>query len=153
MNIKIIATDILPTLSYKFEIVINKVFGKVFLLPDKQIMICELTKEYVLIEDFREIFSETVPFIEKYKIEKFIFDKQNLRVFHQPSMEWYFVFWKQEIYTKGLTIHRKILPQDQVAFNLAVEAGRAKIMSEYKDTVIHLIDIQYKTTISEAIES
>lgn len=147
------ATQVLPTLSYKYEIVINKDYGKVFLLPDKQIMICELTKEYVPIEDFREIFSETVPLIEKYKVKKFIFDKQNLRVFHQPSMEWYFVFWKQEVYAKGLTIHRKILPQDQVAFNLAVEAGRAKIMSEYKDTVIPLLDIQYKTSILEAIES
>lgn len=76
-----------------------------------------------------------------------------MRVFHQPSMEWYFVFWKQKIYAKGLSVHRKILPQDQTAFCLAVEAGRAKIMSEYKDTVIPLLDIQYKTTVKEAIES
>ncbi len=147
------ATNVLPTLSYKYEIVINKDYGKVFLLPDKQIMICELTKEYVPIEEFREIFSETVPLIEKYQIKKFIFDKQNMRVFHQPSMEWYFIFWKQEIYEKGLKIHRKILPQNEPTFNLAVEAGRAKIMSEYKDTIIPLLDIQYKTSIKDAIES
>jgi len=138
---------------YKYDIVINKDYGTVFLLPDNQIMICELTKEYVPIEEFKEIFSETVPLIEKYGIKKFIFDKQNMRVFHQPSMEWYFVFWKQEIYAKGLSVHRKILPQDQTAFCLAVEAGKAKIMSEYKDTVIPLLDIQYKTTVKEAIES
>lgn len=153
MNIKITATDVLPTLSYKYEIVIKKEYGTVFLLPENNIMICELTKEYVPIEDFREIFSETVPFIEKYKIEKFIFDKQNMRVFHQPSMEWYFISWKQEIYEKGLKIHRKILPQNQPAFNLAVEAGKAKITAEYKNTIIPLLDIQYKSTIIEAIES
>lgn len=147
------ATNVLPTLSYKYEIVINKDYGKVFLLPDNQIMICELTKEYVPIEEFREIFSETVPLIEKYQIKKFIFDKQNLRVFHQPSMEWYFIVWKQEIYEKGLKIHRKILPQNEPTFKLAVEAGRAKIMSEYKDTIIPLLDIQYKTNIKDAIES
>jgi len=147
------ATDVLPTLSYKYEIVINKDYGKVFLLPDNQIMICELTKEYVPLEEFREIFSETVPFIEKYQIKKFIFDKQNLRVFHQPSMEWYFIFWKKEVYEKGLKIHRKILPQNNPAFKLAVEAGRAKIMSEYKDTIIPLLDIQYKTNVKDAIES
>lgn len=153
METNLTATTVLPTLSYKYELAINKDYGKVFLLPDNQIMICELTKEYVPIEDFREIFSATVPFIEKHKIKKFIFDKQNLRVFHQPSMEWYFVVWKQEIYALGLKIHRKILPQDQIAFNLAVEAGRAKIMSDYKDTVIPLLDIQYKTSVLEAIES
>ena len=146
-------TNVLPTLSYKYEIVINKDYGKVFLLPDNQIMICELTKEYVPLEEFREIFSETVPLIEKYQIKKFIFDKQNLRVFHQPSMEWYFIFWKKEVYEKGLKIHRKILPQNNPAFKLAVEAGRAKIMSEYKDTIIPLLDIQYRTNVKDAIES
>jgi len=153
MHTKITSTDVLPELPYKYEIVISKDYGKVFLLPDNQIMICELTKEYVPIEDFREIFQETVPLIEKHKIKKFIFDKQNLRIFHQPSMEWYFVNWKQEIYRLGLSIHRKILPQDQPAFALAVEAGRAKIMAEYKDTIIPKLDIQYKNTIKEAIES
>lgn len=149
---KVTATDVLPTLPYKYDVVIEKDYGKVFLLPEKQIMICELTSEYVPIEEFREIFTETVPFIEKHSIKKFIFDKQNMRVFHQPSMEWYFVSWKQEIYGKGLTSHRKILPKDQPAFNLAVEAGRAKILSDYKDTVIPKLDIQYKSTIQEAIE-
>ncbi len=153
METKVTATHVLPTLSYKYELVIDKDYGKVFLLPEKQILILELTKEYVPIEEFKEIFTETVPIIEKYKIKKFIFDKQNLRVFHQPSMEWYFVTWKADIYKLGLSVHRKILPQDQPAFNLAVEAGRAKILSEYKDTVIPLLDIQYKTNIKDAIES
>jgi len=147
------ASEILPTLPYKYEVVINKDYGKVFLLADKHIMICELTKPYVPIEEFTEIFSETIPYIEQYGIKKFIFDKQNMRVFHQPSMEWYFVNWKQEIYHLGLTKHRKILPKDEIAFCLAVEAGRDKIAKEYTDTIIPLLDIQYKDTIREAIES
>jgi hypothetical protein len=153
MNLKLTATEVLPSLSYKYELVINKEYGKVFLLPDNQTMICELTKEYVSIEDFRTIFSEMVPFIEKHKIKKIVFDKQNMRVFHQPSMEWYYIFWKEEIYKKGVSVHRKILPQDQIAFNLAVEAGKSKIMSEHKESIIPLLDIQYKTSIQEAIES
>ena len=76
-----------------------------------------------------------------------------MRVFHQPSMEWYYIFWKEEIYKKGVSVHRKILPQDQIAFNLAVEAGKSKIMSEHKESIIPLLDIQYKTSIQEAIES
>lgn len=153
MNSKITATQALPALPYAYEIVIEKEYGKVFLLPTEHILICELTREYVPIEDFKEIFNETVPIIEKFNIRKFIFDKQNMRVFHQPSMEWYFVDWKTNIYALGLSIHRKILPQDQPAFNLAVEAGRAKIMAEYKNTIIPKLDIQYKTSIKDAIES
>lgn len=153
MDKKITATDVLPTLSYKYELVIEKNYGKVYLLPENKIMILELTKEYVPIEEFKEIFSETVPIIKKYKIKKFIFDKQNLRVFHQPSMEWYFTVWKKEVYELGLSVHRKILPHDQPVFELAVKAGREKIMNEYKDTVIPLLDIQYSKTIEEAIEN
>lgn len=153
MNTKITTSEVLPSLSYKYETVISKEYGKVFVLPENQIMICELTKEYVPIEEFKEIFQETVPIIKDHKIKKFIFDKQYLRVFHQPSMEWYFVFWKTEIYELGLSVHRKILPQNQPFFTLAVEAGRAKILEEYKNTVIPLLDIQYKNTIEEAIKS
>jgi hypothetical protein len=152
MNIQTSASLILPDLSYAFEEVISKEFGKVFILPDQKIMICELYKAYVPIEEFKEIFSATVPLIEKHQTKKFIFDKQQLRVFHQPSMEWYFLDWKKEIYGKGLSIHRKILPQDQPAFKLAVEAGLAKIHRENKDTIIPLLDIRYSTSVVEAIE-
>ncbi|MEO8762236.1 MAG: hypothetical protein ABI388_11880, partial [Bacteroidia bacterium] len=96
MNEKITASDVLPLLSFKHEILIEKEYGKVFLLPDNHTMVCELTKEYVPIDDFMEIFTATVPHIEKHAVTKFVFDKQNLRVFHQPSMEWYFIHWKKE---------------------------------------------------------
>ncbi|GAA4840808.1 hypothetical protein [Algivirga pacifica] len=152
-EVKITASEVLPLLPYKFEVVIQKPYGKVFLLPDESILICELTKQYVPIEQFKEIFTEIKPFIEQFGIRKFVFDKQNLRVFHQPSMEWYFVSWKEEMYRKGLSVHRKVLPQDQPAFNLAVEAGRAKILAEYKESIIHRLDIQYKASVQEAIES
>jgi hypothetical protein len=112
MNKKITTTEILPTLSYDYELIIDKPYGNVYLLTEKQTLICELTEEYVTIEDFKEIFSETNAFIEKHQIKKFIFDKQHLRVFHQPSMEWYFLYWKKEIFDLGLKVHRKILPQD-----------------------------------------
>lgn len=153
MDQKILATDVLPLLPYKYETVITKSYGKVFILPAQFVMICELTNSYTPIEEFREIFTETLALIDKHKIKKFIFDKQSMGVFHQPSMEWYFVHWKKEILAKGLASHRKILPQNNMAFNMAVEAGRDKIMNEYTDTVISQLDIQYKATIKEAIES
>lgn len=147
------ASKVLPNFDYKFEEVINKDYGVVFALPEEHILICELFNEYTPIEEFKEIFTATVPIIEKLNIIKFIFDKQNLRVFHQPSMEWYFIEWKKEIYAKGLSKHRKILPQNEPAFALAVEAGRAKIRKEFPDLIIDKLDIQYKTTIADAILS
>lgn len=153
MNIKNTTSEVLPLLPYKYETVIIKDYGKIFVLPENQIMICELTKNYVPIEEFKAIFQATVPLIKEYKIKKFIFDKQYLTIFHQPSMEWYFVFWKTEIYDLGLSVHRKILPQNQPFFEAAVKAGRAKILEDYPNTIIPLLDIQYKNTIDEAIKS
>lgn len=146
------ASNVLPKLGINYKLAIEKDYGKVFLLPDEKILILELTKEYVPIEEFREIFTETIPLVKEHKIEKFIFDKQNLRVFHQPSMEWYFVEWKKELYELGLIKHRKILPKDQPAFKMAVEAGRAKILAEYPNLIIDKLDIQYKDSIEEAIK-
>ncbi len=145
------ASKLLPGLNYKYDEVVKKDYGIVFALPEQHILICELFNEYTPIEEFKEIFRATVPIIEKLQTTKFIFDKQNLRVFHQPSMEWYFIEWKKEIYAKGLSAHRKILPQSEPAFALAVEAGRAKILKEFPDTIIDKLDIQYSTNIADAI--
>jgi hypothetical protein len=142
---------ILPKLDYEFEVVLTKDAGKVYLLPQEKIMITELEKSYVPITEFQDIFRDTIPIVREYGIQKFIFDKQQLRVFHQPSMEWYFLYWKTELYELGLSKHRKILPQDQPAFKLAVDAGKAKIMRENQDTIIPLLDIQYTTNIPDAI--
>ena len=153
MDNEITATAALPKLNYKYELIIDKDYGKVFLLPESKIIICELIKEYVPIEDFKSIFNEITSIIKENKIKKFIFDKQNLRVFHQPSMEWYFVEWKKEIYEMGMATHRKILPQNDMVFKIAVQAGREQILLNYKNTIIEKLDIQYKTSIEEAIES
>jgi len=153
MDKNITATDVLPALSYSYELVIEKDCGKVFLLPDQDTLICELTKKYVPIKEFKEIFVAISPIIEKHNIKKFVFDKQNLAVFHQLSMEWYFVHWKKDMYALGMKTHRKILPKDNLSFKMAVEAGRFKIATEFKNTVVDKLDIQYKSSIQEAIAS
>jgi len=147
------ASNVLPLLDIKYIQVIDKKFGKVYVLPEKQIMICEMLNEYTPIEEFREIFNETVPFISIYHIKKFIFDKQNMRVFHQPSMEWYFVNWKIRLFHLGMLCHRKILPKNNPVFEAAVLAGRDKIRQEYDTTIIDKLDIQYSQSIAEAINS
>lgn len=134
------------------QLVLEKEYGKAFWLPDTKTLICKLTNEYVPIEQFKEIFIEMAIFIKQKGVEKFIFDKRDLRIFHQPSMEWYFVTWKRELLEEaGLKLHRKILPQGLPWFEQAVAAGRDKIKIDFPDNIIDQLDIQYKNSLVEAI--
>ena len=142
----------LVQLNYRFEEIYDKKYGKIFHLPEQNIVICELTQPYVPIEKFRKIFEKVGNTILETGAKKFIFDKRHLKAFHQPSMEWYFVEWKEEMYKAGMKVHRKILPQEEW-FEQAVKAGKAQIMKKYPNTVVDLLDIQYRNTIREAIES
>lgn len=45
------------------------------------------TATYIPIEQFKSIFNEITQWVEQLNIQKLIFDKRQLTVFHQPSME------------------------------------------------------------------
>lgn len=145
-------TEKLSELNYDFYLVINDEYGKVYLLPDQKILICELSKEYVPLNNFREIFKATTPFIEKFQVEKVILDKQNLRIVDKLSMEWYYLVWKQQIYERGVIKHRKILPKNLPEFEKEVSLLHNKLLADYKDSMLNKLDIQYKNTIIEAIQ-
>ena len=130
----------------------EKKFGKVYIMQEEQIMICVLTKDYVPIQKFKKIFNAMSELVKAYNIKKFIFDKRHLRAFHQPSMEWYFVDWKMQMYELGLDTHRKILPPQEGWFADAVKAGRAKIVNDYPDIPFEKVDIGYCDTVIEAGE-
>jgi hypothetical protein len=125
-------------------------FARVFHLPARYTAICVLTATYVPIADFKLLFYTIAEDIKRYQITRFIFDKRALRTFHQPSMEWYFVHWKQEMYKHNLTTYRKLLPQDKW-FEQAVMIGKAKILSSYPDTIIPQLDIRYCQSIQQAL--
>ena len=124
------------------------------LLVDKhpEIAIVEAISGYIPIEQFKEIFESTTELIQQKKIKKLIFDKRKLTVFHQPSMEWYFVEWKEKMFDLGLKTHRKILPQDLV-FRQSVKIGREKIKSNFPTGKYTQMSIEYAETIEEAIEN
>jgi hypothetical protein len=63
-----------------------------------QTAIVQATSKYIPIEQFKEIFHYIGQLVEQEKIAKLIFDKRELTVFHQPSMEWYFVEWKEKMF-------------------------------------------------------
>ena len=116
------------------------------------IVVVQASVNYIPVEDFREIFNYVGESIKKEPIRKLIFDKTKLTVFHQPSMEWYFLEWKEKMYDLGLRTHRKILPNDEV-FKHSVKIGREKIKQNFPNGKFNLMDIQYAQNIDEAIEN
>lgn len=125
--------------------------AKVSYIPNKRIGIITATTEYIPIEEFKKIFHATEEIIRSEQIEKLIFDKRALKVFHQPSMEWYFIEWKEKMFNLGLKKHRKILPDDKI-FRESVKIGRQKILSENPSLKVNEMEILYFESLEEAIE-
>lgn len=125
--------------------------ASIFLLPDHPgVAVVEASANYIPLNRFKEIFDYISELASSRKLNKLIFDKRKLSVFHQPSMEWYFVEWKEKMFDAGLRIHRKILPNDEV-FHQSVRIGREKINKAYPDKKFHQLDIQYAESVEEAL--
>lgn len=114
------------------------------------VAIVEATSSYIPIEQFKEVFNFVGELVKGERITKLVFDKTKLSVFHQPSMEWYFIEWKERMYSEGLITHRKILPKDEV-FRQSVKIGRSKINKIFPEGKYHKMDIGYAETLEEAI--
>lgn len=115
-----------------------------------KVAVVEATATYIPIEQFKEIFAAIGDIVKEKKISKLVFDKRKLAVFHQPSMEWYFVEWKEKMFDLGLKTHRKILPQDEV-FRQSVKIGREKIKAIHPNGKYTQMDIQYAESLEDAI--
>ncbi|HMQ00060.1 MAG TPA: hypothetical protein PKC24_09780 [Cyclobacteriaceae bacterium] len=125
----------------------------IFIVGDKpELAIVKATSSYIPIAEFKKIFFSIGELVKSNKITKLIFDKSNLNVFHQPSMEWYFTEWKEEMYNLGLKTHRKILPENEI-FKQSVKIGRAKISAAYPNGKFHEMDIAYANSLEEAINN
>ncbi len=137
---------------YPFKDFFDTRFSHVCYNESSKIILCELKAEYVPIEHFKDTFYKISELVATGINHKFIFDKRTLRAFHQPSMEWYFVQWKKDMYEKGLKIHRKLLPSEPW-FRKAVMIGIDQIRRDYPDNIIDKLDIKYCETLKEAIET
>lgn len=125
----------------------------VFTVSDEPtIAVVEATTAYIPIEQFKEIFNFISELVTNDKITKLIFDKRKLEVFHQPSMEWYFVEWKEKMFHAGLRTHRKLLPKNEV-FRHSVKIGRDKICEAFPEGKFHQMDIAYAETLEDAIKN
>ncbi len=137
--------------SLKLKLVKSFKTAKIEIVEESpEIAIATATVPYIHIKDFKDLFHGIGEIVKELGIKKLVFDKRELTTFHQPSMEWYFVDWKEEMYDLGLRTHRKILPDDQV-FKMAVKMGRKEIQEKYPDGKFQLMDIQYRNTVEEAV--
>jgi hypothetical protein len=118
----------------------------------KTVAIVEAKTEYIPIGDFKKIFEAIGDIVKEKGITKLVFDKRNLTVFHQPSMEWYFTEWKEQMFALGLKTHRKILPANDV-FRQSVKIGRDKINKAFPQGKFHQMDIGYAETLEDAINN
>ncbi len=133
-------------------ILLDNLFSVVEISPEEKYALVKAKGTYIPVEEFKRCFISLGDYIkENQNIEKLIFDKRNLNVFDQDSMVWYFVEWKAEMARYGLTIHRKLLPEDDV-FQESVKLGREKLARENPDAAFHKLDIQYAKSIEEAVD-
>ncbi len=105
---------------------------------------------YIPIGEFMEIFNFAIQVCEEKSLVKTVFDKRSLKVFHQPSMEWYFTIWKEQLFEMGIKKHIKILPDDFV-FKSSVKIGREKINENFPNSSFHQTEIIYVNNIDEAL--
>ncbi|MCS5489774.1 hypothetical protein [Algoriphagus limi] len=133
-----------------FELAFEQKYLRVLKSPELKIILCELLSDYIPIEDFKEAFQQIGEIVKEGDYEKFIFDKRSLRAFHQPTMEWYFIYWKKDMLQYGVKTHRKILP-DEKWFEKMVQIAKDQILQNYPDNIIDQLDIKYCNSIEEAI--
>lgn len=120
-------------------------------MAHKAIVICA-TNTYITIEEFKKVFEEAATIAKVNQLVKTIFDKRAPKVFHQPSMQWYFVEWKEKLFGYGITKHVKILPDDFV-LRSSVKLGRAKIDAQFPYALYHKTQILYKDSIEDALKA
>lgn len=138
-------------ITYPVETVATYKHAVISLIREKNLVLLTITSGYVPMNEFKELFVQLTEVVKQEKITKFIFDKRQMTTFHQPSMEWYHLEWKENMYKHGLCSHRKLLPQDKF-FEQSVEMGRKKIARDYPDFNFSKYDIVYCTSLEEAIE-
>ncbi len=126
-------------------------FATISYEESKQAVVLKFKVAYVPIETFMKVMEQIEAFAKKEKVVKMVFDKSNLTVFHQPSMEWYHTVWKVRMLERGLKRYCKILPNDKL-FRESVKIGREKIKKSNPQFDFSKFDIRYCNSLEEALQ-
>ncbi len=123
--------------------------GAIYYDPDHHAVVLQAQRTYLPYEHFLHFLQTIEQLAERQPVEVMIFDKSSLRIFHQPSMEWYHVVWKETMYHKGLRTYRKILPADPL-FKESVRIGRERIERENPNFQPGKFNIRYADSLQAA---
>jgi hypothetical protein len=123
--------------------------GSIWYAPAHFTVILKCTTPYLPYKQFHAFLERISLLADQETVRNMIFDKSSLRIFHQPSMEWYHVVWKEQMFEKGLRTYRKVLPEDPL-FRESVKIGRERIVRENPPFQIDKYDIQYRASLEKA---
>jgi hypothetical protein len=123
--------------------------GAIYYDSDHRAVVLHVRSTYLPYEHFLHFLQTIEQLADRQPVEVMVFDKSSLRIFHQPSMEWYHVVWKENMYHKGLRTYRKVLPSDPL-FKESVRIGRERIERENPDFQLSKFDIRYASSLQEA---
>ena len=135
---------------FKTQEIISFKHANVLFIPEEKTLVIEATLEHIPFAHFQHIFQEVGEIVKKEGITKLIFDKRSLKVFDPQSMEWYFTQWKEEMFTYGLSKHRKIMPKNQL-FKYSVDMSRDSLYEKFPKSKFHQMDIRYAHSIEESL--
>jgi hypothetical protein len=130
-------------------------WGQIFVSKKRNptIMMCKILTPYVLEEDFKKLVMQCTTVAQKTGCDKYIFDKRALKTFHQPSMEWYYVYWKPYMYKEfQLKKHRKLFLMEEWWLK-CIEIGRNQIYKKYPNSICHSLDIKVSRDLEDAINN
>lgn len=130
------------------QVILQNEYCEVTFFAEHLSIVATAKKPFIPEREFKSLFMSIAEFLKEHQAKKLIFDKRNLRTFHQPSMEWYHVHWKPLVAALGLTKHRKILPEDKL-FRKSVEIGREKIKKDHPNFDFDALDIVYVESVEE----
>jgi hypothetical protein len=133
----------------RLQPVLEQRHGAIYYDPDHRVVLLKARSSYLPYEQFLHFLQTIEQLAERQPVEVMIFDKSSLKIFHQPSMEWYHVVWKENMHRKGLRVYRKILPADPL-FKESVRIGRERIERENPGFQIAKFDIRYADSLELA---
>jgi hypothetical protein len=125
--------------------------ASIFVSPESKQIVIQSHAPFISGSDFKDTFNSASEAIARYRLKTCIFDKRSLLIFHQPSLIWYYKFWKpQQLEKYGVDDHRKILPKDEL-FKSAVRSGFELVKNRMDTAYLNQITIQYYPNLSDAI--
>jgi hypothetical protein len=136
----------------KAEFLFENDYVTVTYLNEPHTLICVVKTNYIPMADFQVIFNKIETLVKDRFTTTMVFDKSKLTTFHQPSMEWYHVHWKERMYEQGLKTYRKILPRNDF-FVQSVQVGRQNIRKNNPNFDFSKFDIQYFDSLDAALSS